>query len=262
MDKLLHQTSKRRRKENVRCCLCVFVCRKGKVKGSHSFHWTHSWIDNRRMSFDRLFARTTMIVGIVAILGVILGLIGLSTDYWTMENVASPGMPIRNENGSIFINEKFDWTWNVSRMEKCSGHVDDLFQGLFRICTSRDNVPPCIKRFWKTTFILCLTGLICLFIGGILSLWEMFKTSDRRLVIPMLYLLGCVLMTGGLFDYGSWSRLNSHSSRLMISSIVCAYVLLAVSSFLAGRSSIYDRCGNNAHLRNGQKYLPAATNSN
>jgi hypothetical protein len=31
-----------------------------------------------------------------------------------MENVASPGMPMQTPNGTIMVNEKFDWTWNVS----------------------------------------------------------------------------------------------------------------------------------------------------
>ena len=98
-------------------------------------------------------------------------------------------------------------------------------------------------------------------IGGICSMWEMFQTSDRRFVIPMFYFIGCVLMIGGLFDYASWSRLNSHSSRSMLCAIIFAYFALPMSAFLAGRYSTYDRYMNNPHLNNGQKYIPASTNS-
>jgi hypothetical protein len=129
------------------------------------------------------------------------------------------------------------------------------------MCTSHENVA-CVTRFWTTTFILCLLGLICVFVGGIFSIWEMFQTSDRRFVIPMCYFVGCVMLTAGLFDYGSWARLNSHSSRAMLSAIVFAYVALPISAFIAGRYSAYDRYINNGHVHNGQKYVPTATNGN
>ncbi|CAF4593287.1 unnamed protein product [Rotaria sp. Silwood2] len=129
------------------------------------------------------------------------------------------------------------------------------------MCTSRANVA-CVTQFWRTTFILCLLGLICLLVGGIFSVCEMFKTSDRRFAIPMLYFVACVLMTAGLFDYGSMARLNYHSSRLMISAIVFNYAALPMSAFIAGRYSAYDCYINNGHVHNGQKYVPAATNGN
>lgn len=129
------------------------------------------------------------------------------------------------------------------------------------MCTSRENVA-CVGRFWTTTFILCLLGLICMLVGGIFSIWEMFQTSDRRFVIPMFYFVGCVMMTAGLFDYGSWSLINSHSSRAMLAAIVFGYVALPISAFIAGRYSAYDRYINNGHVHNGQKYVPAATNGN
>jgi cytochrome c biogenesis factor len=129
------------------------------------------------------------------------------------------------------------------------------------MCTSRENVG-CVTRFWTTTFILCLIGLICMFIGGIFSFWEMFKTSDRRFVIPICYFVACVLMTAALFDYGSWARINSHSSRSMLAAIVFGYVALPISAFIAGRYSAYDRYVNNGQIHNGQKYVPASTNGN
>jgi hypothetical protein len=55
-----------------------------------------------------------MICGIFAFICCVLGVCALATNYWTMENVASPGMPMQTPNGTIMVNEKFDWTWNVS----------------------------------------------------------------------------------------------------------------------------------------------------
>ncbi len=66
------------------------------------------------MSLDPFFRRMTMIAGIFAMIGVILGVVALSTNYWTMEHVISPGMPMQTPNGTYMMNEKFDWTWNVS----------------------------------------------------------------------------------------------------------------------------------------------------
>jgi hypothetical protein len=63
---------------------------------------------------DPFFRRMTMIAGIFAFIGVILGVVALSTNYWTMETVVSPGMPMQTSNGTMMMNEKFDWTWNVS----------------------------------------------------------------------------------------------------------------------------------------------------
>jgi len=197
------------------------------------------------MSLDPFFRRMTMIAGIFGFIGFVLGVVALSTNYWTMENVVSPGMPMQTPNGTVIMNENFEWTWN----------------GLFSMCTSRANVG-CVTRFWTTTFILCLLGVLFLLVGAIFSFWEMFQTSDRRFLIPMLYFVGCVLMTAGLFDYGSWARLNSHSSRSMISGIVFGYVALPISAFIAGRYSAYDRYINNGHVHNGQKYVPASTNGN
>lgn len=69
-------------------------------------------------------------------------------------------------------------------------------------------------------------------------------------------------MTAGLFDYGSRQRINSYSSRLMLSSIVFVYISLTISSFITGRYSAYQRYINNGHINNGQKYIPTSTNSN
>ena len=94
-------------------------------------------------------------------------------------------------------------------------------------------------------------------VGGIFCIWEIFQTSDRRFVISMFYFVGCVMMTAALFDYASWARIHSHSSRAMLAAIVFGYVALPISAFIAGRYSAYDR-----YINDGQKYVPAATNGN
>ncbi len=66
------------------------------------------------MSLDPFFRRMTMMAGIFAMISVILGVVALSTNYWTMESVVTPGMPMQTPNGTIMVNEKFDWQWHVS----------------------------------------------------------------------------------------------------------------------------------------------------
>ena len=68
------------------------------------------------MSLDPFFRRMTMIAGVFAMLGVIVGVVALATNYWTIENVDSPGMPMQGVNGTV-MNKKYDWTWNVSLIE-------------------------------------------------------------------------------------------------------------------------------------------------
>jgi hypothetical protein len=102
--------------------------------------------------------------------------------------------------------------------------------------------------------------MIFLLVGGIFLCWDMFDISDRRFVIPMLIFVACVLMTAGLFEYGSWARLNSHSSRTMIAAIVFAYTALPMSAFIAGRYSAFDRLATTGHVNNGQKYVSTSTN--
>ena len=69
--------------------------------------------------------------------------------------------------------------------------------------------------------------------------------------------VSCVFSTAGLFDYASYSLLNSHSSRAMITSLVFALASLPISAFVAGRYSAYDR-----YINNGHKYLPTPNNAN
>ncbi|CAF0850167.1 unnamed protein product [Adineta ricciae] len=190
------------------------------------------------MTLDPFFRRMTMIAGVFAFMGVVLGVVSLATNYWTMEYEFQPGMPM------MMNHQNTTMRWN----------------GLFYRCMSGEN--QCVTMFWRTTFILCLLGMIFMFVGGIFSVWEMFQTSDRRFFIPMLYFVAVVMMTAGLFDYGSYQRMNYHSSRCMVAAVVFGYAALPMSAFIAGRYSAYDRYVNNGHVSNGQKYVPAATNGN
>ncbi|CAF1583408.1 unnamed protein product [Adineta ricciae] len=113
-----------------------------------------------------------------------------------------------------------------------------------------------------SVFILCLIGLMFVLVGGIFLCWDMFKISDRRFIIPMLFFIACVLMTAGVFEYATWQNLNSHSSRMMIAAMVFVYSALPIAAFIAGRYSVFDRFGANGHVSNGQKYVATATNGN
>ena len=192
------------------------------------------------MSLDPLFRRMTLIVTVFASIGFVLGVIALTTNYWTKVPLSPrPDILSLTENGT-YINDKFGLGW----------------KGLLMSCISFEK-ESCTWELTTTTFLLCSLGLISLLVGGIFSIWEMFKTSDRRFLIPMLYFVACVLMTAGLFDYGSASQLNSYSSRAMLSALVFVYASLPISAFIAGRYSAYER-----YINNGQKYVPAATNGN
>jgi len=104
-------------------------------------------------------------------------------------------------------------------------------------------------------------GVLFLFAGGIFSVFDIPKASDRRFITPLLMFVGCVLMTAGLVDYASTAFLNYHSSRLMIAAIVFAYTALPISAFVAGRYSALERSVLiNNEVHSTQKY--STTNAN
>ena len=120
---------------------------------------------------------------------------------------------------------------------------------------------PCVADFWSITFVICLLGLLFLLAGGIFSVLDIPKASDRRFITPLLLFIACVLMTAGLVDYASKNFLNYHSSRTMIASIVFAYTALPIAAFVAGRYSALERSvliNNEVHTT--QKY--STTNGN
>jgi len=195
------------------------------------------------MIVDPLNRKISFVAAVFAFVGVILGVVALATNYWTVGNLNTPSTAVTTPNGTHFV----------------PGNTEMLWNGLFNQCTTRENVP-CVTRFWASTFVICLSGLIFLLVGGIFICWDILKISDRRFAIPLLFFVACVLLTAGVFDYGSMSVLNSHSSRTMIAAIVFAYSALPISAFIAGRYSAFDRFVVNGHVTNGQKYVPPATN--
>jgi len=189
------------------------------------------------MTYEPLNRRLATLAAIFAFLGVVLGVIALATNYWTINTIVS-----EVRNGTDVVDTQTGEMWN----------------GLFRTC--RTNTP-CLARFVGTTFVVCLLGVLFLLAGGIFSALDIPTASDRRFITPLLLFVGCVLMTAGLVDYASTALLNYHSSRAMIAAIVFAYTALPISAFVAGRYSALERSvliNNDVHTT--QKY--SATNAN
>ena len=66
------------------------------------------------MAVDLLNRRISYLAAFFAFVGVILGVIALATNYWTVENYVMPGTAVQTPNGTFLTNENVDWTWNVS----------------------------------------------------------------------------------------------------------------------------------------------------
>jgi len=190
------------------------------------------------MTYEPLNRRLATLAALFAFLGVILGVIALATNYWTITTILS-----ETRNGSEIVETQS----NV-----------EVWNGLFQLCKTNT---PCFARFLPTTFIVCLLGVLFLLAGGVFSVLDIPKASDRRFVTPLLIFVGCVLMTAGLVDYAVLNFLNYHSSRAMIAAVVFAYTALPISAFVAGRYSALERSvliNNDVHST--QKY--SATNGN
>lgn len=59
------------------------------------------------MTLDPFFRRMTMIAGVFAFMGVVLGCVALATNYWTMEYEFQPGMTMMMNNPNVTMR------WNV-----------------------------------------------------------------------------------------------------------------------------------------------------
>jgi len=190
------------------------------------------------MTYEPLNRRLATLAALFAFLGVVLGVIALATNYWTINTMFSE---TRNET-DVIDTQRTGEEWN----------------GLFQTCKTNT---PCWARFWATTFVVCLLGILFLLAGGIFSALDIPKASDRRFVTPLLIFVGCVLTTAGLVDYASSQLLNYHSSRAMIAAMVFAYTALPISAFVAGRYSALERSVLiNNEVHSTQKY--SATNAN
>jgi len=97
---------------------------------------------------DLLNRRLSFVAAVFAFLGVIVGVVALATNYWTVINFTVPGTAAFTSNGTVLERGSVNFTWN----------------GLFYQCTA--GVDGCLTRFWATTFLLCLLGLIFLLVGG------------------------------------------------------------------------------------------------
>lgn len=66
------------------------------------------------MVVDLLNRRLSFVAAVFAFVGVVLGVVALATNYWTIENYVTPGTAVNTPNGTLLTNENVDWTWNVS----------------------------------------------------------------------------------------------------------------------------------------------------
>ncbi|CAM4864714.1 unnamed protein product [Rotaria socialis] len=124
--------------------------------------------------------------------------------------------------------------------------------GLFKECESDG---ACVDNFLARIFIVCLLGIVSLLVGGIFSVVDIPKITNRRLITPLLIFVGCVLMTVGLADYGSIDLLNYHCSRAMMGAIIFACAALSISGFVAGQySALEQRVLINNETHDVQKY--------
>ncbi|CAF2317735.1 unnamed protein product [Rotaria sp. Silwood2] len=189
------------------------------------------------MTYEQLNRRLAILAATFAFLGVILGVIALSTNYWTFI------IPIEFYNETNVTNIQSNaYGWN----------------GLFQACRTDAS---CIAQSSTSTFIVCFLGVSFLLTGGIFSVLDIPKANEHRFITPLLIFIGCILMTAGLVYYASLNFLNYHSSRTMIAAIVFAYTALPISAFVTGRTSALGRTVliNNEH-HGIQKY--STTNGN
>jgi hypothetical protein len=66
------------------------------------------------MAVDLLNRQISFVAAFFVFVGVILGVVALSTNYWTLENYVTQGTAVPTLNGTVLTSEHVDWTWNVS----------------------------------------------------------------------------------------------------------------------------------------------------
>jgi len=167
------------------------------------------------MALDTLNRKLAACAMVFAAFGVIMGIVSMSTNYWTT---------------MYGVGDKMAPQWN----------------GLFYFCNSGTVAPGCVFRHWPSTmstFILCLIGLVFLLCGSIACgvMGFMNYPRQRHFIAPFAIFMACIFITAGVMDYASVSYLNSHSSRLMIATMVFSYCALPIAAFVAGRYSILIR---------------------
>lgn len=66
------------------------------------------------METESLNRKLSLIGIIFALINVLLGSIGLITNYWSLKIINLPGKLIETSNGTILLTEKIQRKWNVS----------------------------------------------------------------------------------------------------------------------------------------------------
>ncbi|CAF3641962.1 unnamed protein product [Rotaria sp. Silwood1] len=86
--------------------------------------------------------------------------------------------------GKVAIDVEPDWVCRKSPALELFSNPRRKPSGLLYKCSTYENIP-CVFDLIETTFILCLVGLIFLFIGGIFLCWDILKISGRS---PILWI--------------------------------------------------------------------------
>ncbi|CAF0860739.1 unnamed protein product [Didymodactylos carnosus] len=179
------------------------------LKRLHSSRISHSIVI---MALDTLNRKLAVCAAVFAGFAVIMAVISMATNYWTND------------------------------MEGNQAY----WRGLFYKCFN-SNSTQCeyiYSSSSKSAFILCLIGSVFMLVGAIFSGLMMGFLNFPRIryfLAPLFLFIACVFITAGLVDYASYANINSHSSRLMIASIVFGYCALTIASFVAGRYTILTR---------------------
>jgi hypothetical protein len=66
------------------------------------------------MAVDLLNRQMTFVATFFAMVGVVLGVVALATNYWTLENISTPNQAVPILNGTLVTSGIEDWMWNVS----------------------------------------------------------------------------------------------------------------------------------------------------
>ena len=69
------------------------------------------------MSLDPLIRRLSLIAGVFALLGTIIGVVAISTNFWTWHstNIINKDLfPTTFNNGTMIMEDKWDFAWNVT----------------------------------------------------------------------------------------------------------------------------------------------------
>lgn len=66
------------------------------------------------MPLDPFNRQISYLASVFVFVGVVLGVVALSTNYWTYQQQVIPGQALQTPNGTLLSNERILATWNVS----------------------------------------------------------------------------------------------------------------------------------------------------